>query len=307
MVYYFYGEDTYAARQAIGELAREQGAAVRWADRSDFLEVSAAEVVARAGAGLFGRQLLVVRDAGALAPGVQQELMAALVAAGDDCTCVLWDRSGGREVEVARASGVQRRQFQPLKAAELCAWVCSEATRRGGAIEPSAAREMVERAGPDRWRIASELDKLLLVTQHVRTAHVRARVDATGAVGIFPVLEALARGDTQRAVRGVVERLTAGDSEFYLLSMLAYQFRTLYRIRCGIAAGRRAADIAREHKLAAYAVQKNYPYARRFSVRALREALTRVLAADFAIRRGRVEARTGLVMLVLGLADRSRA
>ncbi len=308
MIHYFYGEDTYAARQVIGELGREDGATLRWADGADFADTPAAAVVAQSGAGLFGRQILVVRDVSALPIGVQQDLAAALAAAGAAGSCVLWDRpSAARAALIKLPDGVERRQFARLGPDELVQWLQAQAQQRGGEIAASAAREMVERLGYDRWRLKSELDKLLLGARRIDVSVVKTRVPEGAAVGIFPVLEALAGGDGRRAVQGLSDRLAAGDSEFYLLSMLAYQFRTMYYVRRGIAAGSSAADIARSSGIADFAVRKNFPYARRFSLRALREALTRILAVDFAVRSGRVEARTGLVMLVLGLAARSRA
>jgi DNA polymerase III delta subunit len=99
-----------------------------------------------------------------------------------------------------------------------------------------------------------------------------------------------------------VEALMArGESEFYVLSMLAYQFRALHAIRRGQEQGWGEEKIARAGGLKPYAVRKNFSHARQAPAAYWREMLARILATDFAIRRGRVDARTALLMLVLTL------
>ena len=85
--------------------------------------------------------------------------------------------------------------------------------------------------------------------------------------------------------------------------MLAYQFRTLLAVKDGILAKQREFEIVRAAKLHPYVVQKSMPVARRWERNALLAALTRILATDFAIKQGKVEARTGLLLLVLGLVN----
>lgn len=303
MIRYLYGEDTYRAREVLAGQAKQNSALLRWIDRQDLVERGAAEVVGRGANSLFGKETLVFRDVGDWPKGLQSELLAALEKAGEALDGVLWDRG-----KVDRRSIIYKKfkkigqQFSLPTAGEVQRWLVQEARRRGGTIQAAAAGLMISRLGVDRWRLSGELDKLLLVNNQIDQAVVRRVIPESSTAEIFSMLDALARGDRQRAVQSVVILLEGGDSEFYILSMLAYQFRTLLNIRRGIDRGMGQALIASEGGLKPYSVSKNYNHAMRFAASYLHQSLTRILATDFAIRQGRVETRTGLLMLVLSLA-----
>jgi len=308
MVRYFWGEDTYGARQAIEQVAADGSASLRWLDRDDFTQVSVADVLQQ-GAGLFGQALFVIRDPSGFAKPQQEDLLAATTQQGAGDT-ILWERGvpdkRGKLWRAFRKSG-ERREFAHLSERALQEWLQEEAHSRQGKLEVAAARQLVARAGVDRWRLVSELERLLLAAggDSVTARFVEESTDSSVEAEIFDLLDALVRGDRRLVVRHVNDLLAAGSSEFYLLSMLAYQFRTLLTIAAGQRAGKSSAVIAREARLHPFVVQKQSSVARRFHPSQLLDALTRIAAVDVAIKQGRVEARTGLLMLVMRLAEQA--
>ncbi len=306
MVHYFYGDDTYAARQAIGEVARKQHATLRWLDRED-LEVQSLDGWLGGGTGsLFGAQLFVVRDASQFPVALQEDIVAC-VERGLHGEYVVWDRgqADSRSLIFRQLKRSACKFIQP-SVAHAVRWVMSEVQRRGGTVQDGAARVLVERVGCDKWRLGCELDKLLLTSETITEQIVIQAVPPAAEAEIFSTLEALVRGEAKWAVSSI-ETLLAEYSEFYVLVMLMYQFRTLLIVRAGLEAGKRVHDIVREGKLKQFAVEKNLPYAKRFSRPALVAALTKILATEFAIKQGKVDARTGLMMLVLGLAGQQHS
>ncbi len=301
MHYYFYGEDAYRARQAVDKLAARHQAKVRWLDRLDFEEKSAGEVLGSGSQGLFGRELTVVRDAGSFPAGLQEDVLAALEGVAS-ALCVLWDRGKPDKHSVFYRRLKERgRQFVLWPSAQAARWVEEEAARRGGHINTQAARQLVERVGTDGWRLSNELDKLLVSGERITARMLDDQVPEAAEAEIFSMLEALSRGEGGRALKSTEILLAAGNSEFYIMSMLAYQFRTLLAIRKGIDRGLSQEAIAKRHGLKPYPVRKNYSYARRRPAAYWRAALTRVLAADFSIKQGKTDPRTGLLMLMLNV------
>ncbi len=301
MLHYFYGEDVYGARQAIGGLAQEQEAKIRWLDSGDFDERTPTEWLGQGSGGLFDNELFVVRGVGELSAGLQKDLLEALEK-NNATQCVLWERGApDKRGATYRRLKTSAREFAPLKPLEAEEWLIKEAQKCEGEIDREAVKELVERVGVDRWRLKAELERLILMTSRVSKQAVVENVSAKVSVQIFFMLDALVAGDKRRVMRDVQVLLAEGNKEFYLLSMLAYQFRTLLIIRMGVDKGYGQDKIAQESKLNRYSVQKNYVQAKRFSQEYLRGALARILATDFAIKRGKMEARTGLLMLVLGL------
>ena len=139
-------------------------------------------------------------------------------------------------------------------------WLMAQAEQYGGSIDEAAAQMMVERLGVDSWRLITELEKILVTHEHITVDCVATAVPKAPAAEMFAMLEALTRGDLGRAVASVEILLGGGAGEFYILSMLAYQFRTLLAIRRGIDQGQGQADIAGACGLKPYSVQKNYSH-----------------------------------------------
>jgi len=300
-VLYFYGEDTYAAREAIGVLAEKEEVRVRWVDKEELTGQGAGQVVAQGGGGLFGKEMVVVRDPSELAKGAQEELARALQAAGSGLF-VLWDRVEPKKNQVVcKEYARQGRRFAVPEVRDLCGWLVKLAKDRQVELDYRVAQLLVDRVGLSRWELAAELEKLALVKKEIGEREVSEAVPASAQAEVFAVLDALARGAKERVVAGINNLLAQGNGEFYILSMLAYQFKTLLVVRRGIDQGKKQFEIVRESGLKQYSVQKNWEAARRRPAEFWRAALTRVLATDYAIRQGKVDARTGVLMLVAGL------
>lgn len=303
MTQYFFGADSYGARQEIGRLAQAESAVVRWLDKDDLADRPARGWLEQGSGGLFGRELLVIRDPAMLPKSIQNEVLTA--AHGTRAKCVLWDRGAvDRRSLIYRQLAKVAREFVALSQEQLVSWLRAEAGRQGGGIERSAAGRLIERVGEDRWALKSELDRLLIEQPRVTVTDVERGVTAQVTGEIFVLLRAVATGEIRKAVRETQALLQEGKSEFYVMTMLAYQFKTLLMIRLGWEEGWRPMEIARWGKMKLFAVEKNLEIARRRPVAYWREGLTRVLAGDFAIKQGKVDSRTGLLLLVMSLAKR---
>ncbi len=300
-IYYFYGPDTYAAREEIGALAVQQNARIRWLDKEDLIEDGPGKWIGQGGGSLFGREIVVVRDPGKLSVAGQTLLLEAMQKASAG-TYVLWERGELKKQEpLFKELGANAKLWPLLGTERLSSWLKEEAEKLGAVMDIEAARMIVERAGQDRWILKGELEKLALTVKKITTAEVAMAVPESEQAEIFSVLDALARGEKRRAINGIQVLLLEGNGEFYILAMLAYQLRTLFIVRAGIDRGLKQFEIVREARIKSYSVQKNWEAAKRRTAPAWRDALTRVLATDFAIKQGKVDARTGVLMLVAGL------
>lgn len=305
MLHYFVGEDVFGARQAIGRLAQEKKSLVRWLDRQELTEKPLGEWVDQAAGGLFATEVLVVRDPSALPKHLQEDVIK-LTSRQVPAVCVAWDRiAPDRRSTLYRSLKPYLKEFAPLTPRDLINWLVEEAQRRQTNLVPPAAGELVNRVGPNRWQLLNELEKLSLTNKkkEIGVAAVVAGVPpAQTEPEIFVLLDAIAAGKIQPALLAMEVILQSGASELYILSMLAYQFRTLLNIKNGLRRGLAGDQIAQEAKLHPYVVKKNSPAAGKYSAATLLSYLTRIMATDFAIKQGKVDPRTGLVMTVVGLA-----
>jgi DNA polymerase III delta subunit len=299
VIHYFYGSDTYAARQAIAELVEKEAAVIRWLD-ADELNRQGLSVLTGQTDSLFGRLVSVIRDVSALPKHLQQEI----VAMKDLPTglLILWDRKvPDKRSALFKALKTKAREFPLLDGAALTQWLQEYAQALDLTLSRSVAQELIARVGNNKWRLLNELNKLALLHNEITPATLAQSGEAPADGEIFSAIDAVARKNKPAALGAIAALLEQGHGELYILSMLAYQFKSLSLIRQGIDQGLSEAAIAKKQQLHPYVVQKNMSLARQFSFRELLDTLTKIMATDFAIKQGKVDPRTGLTMLTLSL------
>lgn len=301
MFQYFYGPDSFGARETIYVLAKKAGARIKWIDPEEMGRRPLDEWLSER-TSLFGAELPVFRGALQANEAARAEIIAA---AGEksERPWAAWDLGEiDKRTEWARTMKPYAHYFPVWEEGKLTQWLVREAKKQGGEIDVKAARLMVLLLGLDRWRLSTELGRLLLMTEGVlKEETVRRDVAAPVQGEIFAALDSLTRGDDGGAVRSVEGLLFNGHNEFYVLSMLGYQYRVLQQVKEAADRGWGEQEIALKTKLHPYVVQKNLTAARRFSSQKLEEAMTRIMATDLAIKRGKMDARTGLMMLLMSL------
>lgn len=296
---YLYGPDTYAAREKITELAGD--ASVRWLDPEHLRDTSLAESLGSQG-GLFGTTLTVLRDPSAL-PKAEQEKLADLATSGA-AAGVLWDRQApDKRSRLFKALKKQAHCCDTPPRAELARWLGALAKQQNVTLDSNAAYVLLERLGPNRWRLATELARLALINSHLTKQLVEQESADRTPAEIFATLEHIAAGHARQALLNLETLLRDGASEFYLLAMVTYQFRTLLLVRAGIEEQLTDHELARRAKLHPFVISKSKPLAQRFSRAELVDILTRITATDVAIKQGKADARTALLMLITNLVQ----
>jgi DNA polymerase-3 subunit delta len=307
MLRYFYGSDTYAAQQAIIQLTSQGTAAAVYVDREDIDRLSLREILSSSPS-LFGATLYVLRDPSLLPASLQNEIVE-LVKSAPNLNGILWDRvKTDKRTAMYAALKKYAQEFGEPTAAQAGQWAVAQAQERGAAMDSAAAQELIARVGVDRWRLLSEIEKLALRLEKITVQDVQDNVVAPqAAANPFAMLDAITSGQRQEAMRALDTLLLAGESELSIMGLLAWQVRTLLTIAIDVHAGLSAADIAKTRGFKPFVVQKGIAASRRFSVNFLLDALSRIMATDFAAKQGRTESfRTALVMLVLGLLEQQK-
>lgn len=303
MIEYFYGEDSYRARQAIASRAKQAQATIRWLGREELTARPLPEWTGQRQS-LFGTELIVVLDPGQMPRALQASLVDALKQQ-QEAAAIVWERGmPDKRSALFRQCRARAQEFMYQSEAQVAAWLTQEARARGSVLEPAAATALVHHVGKDGWRLLGELEKLSLQCDRITAAHVAEETVAATPSDIFTVLDALMLGDRRRVLQHVEQLLQEGHSELYILSMLGYQFRTLLILERYH--GQSPAHVAAATQLHPFVVEKGLRQLRHLSVAWLLDTLTRVLATDFAIKQGKVDAKTALVLLLWHIADHVR-
>jgi len=267
--YLLFGEETYLVERALGVLRERLLPSGRpgtwrtlWADQE--AEKIGAALADLASPSLFGGpQVLAIRRADALRDEEQGRLLDALPTLG----------AGGSLVLVAQAADQRRRLFAaclrggaglgfPLLADVRAAepWAVRFARERGHEIAPAAARELLDRTGPDLGVLAGEIEKLSLhagAGVRIETDHVRSVVGAMRGHGVEEMTDRLARRDLSGAARVLRQLLAEGEPPIRLEAFLAANLRRALHVAELAEDGLGAEEIARRLGMPPWLVSRN--------------------------------------------------
>ncbi|MDP2930740.1 MAG: DNA polymerase III subunit delta [bacterium] len=192
-------------------------------------------------------------------------------------------------------------EFKPLSALLTVQWLKKEVNQLGGKISDEAARALVAGLGTDLWVLSNEIKKLVCLKEGKIIDAADIKFTNQLAANIFHTIEAMASGDKRLALKLFSRHLEGGESLFYLLSMVAYQFRTLIIIASLLKQGIKQMDIPHLAGLNSFAVSKCLPLLKRTSLDNLKTIYAKIVDTDFKIKTGQLLPRQGLETLVLNL------
>ncbi len=223
-------------------------------------------------------------------------------------------------LEEATASGQGLRRLQELvrdgrariflaekpRKNDLPDWIRARARRRRVSLEPAAVADLADFVGDDLRQLDQELIKLADYApgRTITRADVRKLVAATRAASVFELVDALGLGEGPAAARLMQHALDIdGEQPLRLLGMIARQYRLLIQVKALQAQGARPPEIARNLNLGEWAVPRFQTQANRHSFPRLERAMERILAADEAIKTGKLGDREAMDMLLAELLE----
>jgi DNA polymerase-3 subunit delta len=157
-------------------------------------------------------------------------VVAALAALPPDLTVVLIARAKAppKLSKAVKAAGGEIHEFEVPKAKDMPRMLVGESKRLGFALEPGAARVLVERMGPSPVRLRNELERLALWAGEggrVAAADLDAMVSDTSEAAVWALSDALLERNPAKAA-SIAERLISqGENVTGLIYGLASRLR----------------------------------------------------------------------------------
>ncbi len=206
--------------------------------------------------------------------------------------------------ELARAGRARIITAEKPRKNDLPDWIRARARRRRVSLEPAAIADLADCVGDDLRQLAQELIKLADYApgRTVTRGDVRKLVAATRAASVFELVDALGLGEGSSAARLMQHALDIdGEQPLRLLGMIARQYRLLIQVKALQAQGVRPPEIARTLNLGEWAVPRFQTQANRHSFPRLERAMARILAADEAIKTGKLGDREAMDVVLAEL------
>ena len=184
---------------------------------------------------------------------------------------------------------------------ELADWIRARARFRKVKLDANAVADLADFIGDELRQIDQELRKLADYAGKERTitrADVRQLVPVTRAANVFELVDALGMGEAPTAGRLMQHALDAdGEQPLRLLGMIARQYRLIIQTKALQAQGAKPPEIARELNVQEWTAPKLVNQANRHTFARLERAMERILAADEAIKTGKLTDREAMDVL----------
>lgn len=209
--------------------------------------------------------------------------------------------------DLIKAKQVQQEEITAPEARDLPGWIGQYAKQRAIAIEPRAVQLLATFVGANLRQLANELDKLATYAagRAITTADVNLLVSDASEAMIWTLTDALSQRNPRAAMQSLAGLRRGDANAFYLLTMIARQYRIMLKVKDALAGAGSANeyDIAKQLGEKPFPVKKAMQQAAGYSAGELVDVLDRLLEADFAMKTG-ADPDTEIDLLIAQLTQR---
>ena len=272
MPYMFYGDNTFLINKKVFEWTEKFS-------RSQFgdLNITCLEGVtlsygdyskAILSLPFFGtKRLIIIKNL--LLLGKDESLRKKILSSLNDIpetSIVLFVEYGLPDMRTALFKSLNKPRFSQkliaLSNEKLSYWIENEITKADIKIDREAKIKLQVFVGSDLWRMENEIKKLALFAKSqdrnvISSSDIEELIKANNNSNVFLFVDAVAQKNSKKALLSLKNLVDAGEDEFYIFSMIIYQFRNLFSIFELNSKGLTSSSIAKEAKLHPFIVSKS--------------------------------------------------
>jgi DNA polymerase-3 subunit delta len=193
---------------------------------------------------------------------------------------------------------------------KLGSWIVNKVKEEAVDIGSEAKIKLQVFVGSDMWRLENEIKKLTLFVKSrnrntILPEDVEKMVKAENSSNIFQFVDAIASGNSRKALLALKDLTDSGEDEFYIFSMIIYQIRNLFYIFELNSKGLNRQSIAKEAKIHPFVVSKSYSLLRMYSREKLKNIYFNLFQTDKQIKSGLINPSLALLMLTVHICKGS--
>jgi len=332
MLYVFYGQDQFRAREELQKIRRDLDSEGNLAHNTIRLEgkVSAGELRAACHVASFFAEsrLVIVEGLQARFSGMRRRGRARATGAPTDLddfvdvlatlppttTVVLLDETPATAFVDAVKDFAKVEQFVALQRDALRSWAIDRAKSNGTTLAPAALdRLMLLIDGHHLGELAQEIDKLATYAngRKIEVSDVDELVSGAIQYQIWDLTDAVVAGRADRALSFVETMQARGGRDYapqLLIYMLTREFRRLILAKALLSQGYDSARIGEQLGInPGFPLRKAVEQAGRWPSEHLDTAYRRLLETDVASKTGVMDVDTALELLIVDLTELSKA
>lgn len=195
-------------------------------------------------------------------------------------------------------------EFNPLSERELPAWITSHLRTLNFQIDSMAIQALVDRTGVDLQKIASELDKLMLLCQsqkRIGAADVEKMVGYSPVATVWQWTDAIMDQKVEKAIDLLNDLLLLGEEPIKCVGILAKQYEKMILTKEMVQQKVPEATIAQKIGKPAYYLRPYLNQISRYSMEDLVKAMNILSATDRALKSSQALDQTVLHLMTMQL------
>ena len=226
------------------------------------------------------------------------------------------EKAPARKVEGVETLGkggkITLEELNTPDARTLPGWLQSYARSRNIAIDGRAVQTLADFVGPNLRQLDNELEKLATYAgrRPITGEDVKLLVSDASEALIWDLTDALSQRNGRRAMQSLYELRKGDANPFYLLTMVARQYRIMLKVKAAMhrvrnsGSGGSEFDLAKITEEKPYSVKKAMAQANNYSLAELIAIMNRLLEADYAMKTG-ADPETEIDVLIAELTRKS--
>lgn len=193
-------------------------------------------------------------------------------------------------------------EFKTQTEKVLIQWILQRLKREGKRITERVMYLFLARTGTDMENIDKELEKLLMYTygrEIIEAEDVEAICTTQTTSKIFDMVDAIAKGEQQKALALYYDLLALKEPPMRILFLIDRQFQILLQVKDLMGQGFDAKSISAKIGVPEFAVRKNMGQARAFSMERIQEALKEGVQLEQDVKTGKIDDRISVELMIV--------
>jgi DNA polymerase-3 subunit delta len=295
MIFFYYGENSWLARQKIKAIKKKFQSDVDPSGHNilniDGEDVSASKFFESVSASGFlaSKKLLIVKNIfNNKKLGTWQDALLDFLSKQKDTAeenyIIFW-QTDKPDVRTKLYKALKKfhfvEEFKNFSSAELIAWLKKQAQIKNRSLDDITANILVAYVGNDLWSLQQELEKLIhFTTNSITPDDVKNLVVSKVDDNIFNLVEAIGQQNKALALKLMDEKFNSGTNAQYLLSMIVRQYRLLIKVKALSKQASYSGAIAQALKLPPWLADKAFKQSQLYTAEQLKKIYSELLELD---------------------------
>ncbi|UCD86057.1 MAG: DNA polymerase III subunit delta [Deltaproteobacteria bacterium] len=252
------------------------------------------------------RKVILVKEADKLSPKDLEKLITYLENPSPTTCLIFWGEKADLRTKFFRTFkkfGVLT-EFRNLYESELPAWIRQFAQKSEKGIEREAVDLLIESVGNDLRMVKHELEKVMTYIGAKKTIEledIEAVVVLARIRTVFELTDWLGNKNVEKAWEALTRIWEEGEHPLRILTMIARQFRFIWKTKQMLARGLAHSEILSRLKTQPFLLDRYLEQAKKFSFEELRKCFEEFYQVDLRLKSSKVPPRIILEKLVVDL------